>query len=330
MSHKANKARPHKVSRAHYKVANCPAYDRAFQQCGSLMVWVTPKALAAWRLSHTGQCGRPHDYSDLVIEAGHLLRLAIDRFGQSWRQTEELLRSLTALLGIDVGVPDHMMFSRRSPGLAPATALALAQASRPMHMVINATGLKVYSAGEWLVWKNTASAARRHGVSCTGPSIPSSGETLASELTTNEEGDTSQTDPLLEQIPGPITSVTAEGAHGGEFACQAEAARQLDSPMAGVIPPRSTLVPSPGGDTTPSLCDQHLLVVEDKGRIGWQRERRLRPAVARGTATSRGGDITGRGFRARISPAQNAGTKNARSVLNRMPDFGICVSQRVC
>lgn len=131
------------------------------------------------------------------------------------------------------------------------------------------------------MWKNTASAARRHGVSCIGPSIPSRGETLASELTTNGEGDTSQIGPLLEQISGPITSVTAEGAHGGELACQAEAARQLDSPRAGFIPPRSTLVPSPGGDTIPSLCDQHFLLIEDKGRIGRQRKRRLRPAIVR-------------------------------------------------
>jgi len=79
----------------------------------------------------------------VAIETGHLLRLA---FGRPWRQTEGLLRSITVLLGLSVSVPDHTTFSRRSPGLVLATALA--QASGPVHVVIDATGLKVYGAGE--------------------------------------------------------------------------------------------------------------------------------------------------------------------------------------
>jgi hypothetical protein len=62
-------------------------------------------------------------------------------FGRPWRQTEGLLRSLTTLLGLSVGVPDHTTFSRRSPSLTLATALARAQASGPVHIVIDATGL---------------------------------------------------------------------------------------------------------------------------------------------------------------------------------------------
>jgi hypothetical protein len=63
-----------------------------------------------------------------------------------WRQTEGLLRSLTTLLGLAIGVPDHTTFSRRSPGLALDSALARAQRTGPVHVVIDATGLKVYGA----------------------------------------------------------------------------------------------------------------------------------------------------------------------------------------
>ncbi len=111
MPYKANEARRHKIPRARYKVTNWPDYDRALQQRGSLTVWVTPEALAAWHPSHTGQRGRPRDYSDVAIETGHLLRLAS---GRPWRQTEGLLRSVTTLLGIDVGVPDHTVSSSAS------------------------------------------------------------------------------------------------------------------------------------------------------------------------------------------------------------------------
>ncbi len=119
-------------------------------------MWVTPEALAAWHPPRTGGRGRPRDYSEVAIETGHLLRLA---FGRLWRRTEGLLRSLAALLGADVGVPDHTTFSRRSPGLSLAGSLAQAQASGPVHVVVDATGLKVYGAGEWLVERSTAGVA---------------------------------------------------------------------------------------------------------------------------------------------------------------------------
>ena len=145
MPYKANEARRHKIPRARYKVTNWPEYDRALQQRGSLTVWVTPEALAAWHPPRTGRPGRSCTYSDIAIETGHLLRLA---FGRPWRQTEGLLRSLATLLGLDIGVPDHTTFSRRSPGLALANSLAQARRSGPDHVVIHATGLKVHGAGE--------------------------------------------------------------------------------------------------------------------------------------------------------------------------------------
>src|SRR5215211_3976254 len=215
MPYKANEARRHKFPRARYKVRNWPEYDRALQQRGSLTVWVTPEALAAWHPPRTGQRGRPRSYSDVAIETGHLLRLA---FGRPWRQTEGLLHSLTTLLGVSVGVPDHTTFSRRSPGLALATALARAQASGPVHVVIDATGLKVYGAGEWRVEKHGARGKRTwrklHLAIDPGP-----GEILASELTSHEEGDASQVGPLLDQIPGPLAGPVANSGAGRRMGC---------------------------------------------------------------------------------------------------------------
>src|ERR671913_2014409 len=199
MPHKANEARRHRIPRARYRVTNWPEYDGALRRRGSLTVWVTPEALAAWHPPGTGRRGRSQHYSDVAIETGHLPRLA---FGRPWRQTEGLLRSLTALLGVDVGVPDHTTFSRRSPGLALATALAQAQARGPVHVVIDATGLKVYGAGEWLV-ETHGERGKRTWRKLHLAVDADSGEILASELTTPEEGDAALVGPLLEQITGP-------------------------------------------------------------------------------------------------------------------------------
>jgi len=81
MPYKANEPRRHKIPKARYRVQNWPEYDRALQQRGSLTVWVTPEALAAWQPPRTGQRGRPRHYSEVAIETGHLLRLAFGRPG---------------------------------------------------------------------------------------------------------------------------------------------------------------------------------------------------------------------------------------------------------
>src|SRR4051795_12405587 len=135
------------------------------------------------------------------------------------------------------------------PGLALATALARAQASGPVHVVIDATGLKVYGAGEWRVEKH-GERGKRTWRKLHLAVDPSTGEILASELTSNEEGDAAQVGPLLEQIPGPLGSVIADGAYDGEPVYRGVAERQPDPPVAVIIPPRAPTTPSAAaGDT---------------------------------------------------------------------------------
>lgn len=324
MPYKANEARRHKIPRARYKVTNWPDYDRALQRRGSLTVWVTPEALAAWHPPRTGRRGRSRHYSDIAIETGHLLRLA---FGRPWRQTEGLLRSLAALLGMDVGVPDHTTFSRRSPGLTLAQALARAQRTGPVRVVIDATGLKVYGAGEWLV-ETHGERGRRTWRKLHLAVDPDGGEILASELTTSEEGDASLVGPLLDQIVGPIASVTADGAYDGAPVYRAVAERQPEPPAAVIIPPRAGAVASPTADTAPSQRDRHIRMIEDGGRMGWQKAVGYGRRSLGETAVFRYKAIIGRGLRARTLPAQKTEARVACSVLNRMTRLGMPASQR--
>src|SRR5215213_8293515 len=312
MPYKANEARRHKIPRARYRVTNWPEYDGALQRRGSLTLWVTPEALAAWHPPKTGRRGRSRTYSDLAIETGHLLRLA---FGRPWRQTEGLLRSLATLLGVGIGVPDHTTFSRRSPGLTLASSLAEAQRSGPVHVVIDSTGLKVHGAGEWLAEKH-GGRGRRAWRKLHLAVDPGTGEILASELTTSEEGDAALVGPLLAQIAGPIASVTADGAYDGEPVYRAVAERQADPPVAVVIPPRATAVPSPSADTTPTQRDRHVRMIREKGRLGWQRAVGYGRRSLGETAVSRYKAIIGRGLRARTLPSQKTEARVACSVLN--------------
>ena len=145
MPYKYNEPHRQKIPKAKYTVANWPEYDRALQQRGSLTVWVTPEALAAWTPAKTGRRGRPAAYSDIAVETAVVLRLAM---GRPWRQTEGLLRSIVQLLGLELPVPDHTTLARRSARLSLTTALKMP--AGPVTVVIDSSGLKVYGAGEWL------------------------------------------------------------------------------------------------------------------------------------------------------------------------------------
>jgi hypothetical protein len=85
-----------------YRVTNWPEYDAALVRRGSLTLWVTGEAVAAWHAPVTGRRGGQPVYSDLAIETGRALRLV---FHQPLRQTEGALRSIADLLGVEIRIP---------------------------------------------------------------------------------------------------------------------------------------------------------------------------------------------------------------------------------
>jgi hypothetical protein len=49
MPYKSTEGRRHKFSEARYRVTNWPEYDAALVRRGSLTVWFTAEAVAAWQ-----------------------------------------------------------------------------------------------------------------------------------------------------------------------------------------------------------------------------------------------------------------------------------------
>jgi Transposase DDE domain len=323
MPYKIKEARRPKFPKARYRVKNWREYDQALQTRGSLTLWVTPEAIAAWQAPPTGQRGRSPFYSNVAIETGHLLRLA---FGRPWRQTEGLLRSLVTLLGVSLEVPDHTTFSRRSPGLSQ-TALPLPM-DGPVDVVLDSTGLKVYGAGEWHREKH-GERGRRSWRKLHLAVNPDNGEILASELTSKDVGDLSLVGPLLEQVPSTLASVMADGAYDAEPVYRAIAKHQPDSPAAVIIPPRVTAVPSSLINTAPSLRDRHIQTIQEKGRRGWEKAVEYGKRSLVETAMFRYKTLIGPTLRARKFEAQQSEARIACSVLNRMTHLGSPVSQRV-
>src|SRR3954468_19524071 len=145
---KANAARRHRIPKQRHRVTDWAAYDAALRQRGSLTVWFTDEAVAAWRAEpRTPRGGQPW-YSSLAIATALTLR-AVFRLGL--RQTEGLIGSVLQLLGLDLPVPDHSTLSRRAETLGVPRPKA---GSAPVHLLVDSTGLKLCGPGEWLIEKH--------------------------------------------------------------------------------------------------------------------------------------------------------------------------------
>jgi hypothetical protein len=55
MPYKFNESRRHKIPKARYRLTNWPEYDAALVRRGSLTVWFTEEAVAAWHAPATGE-----------------------------------------------------------------------------------------------------------------------------------------------------------------------------------------------------------------------------------------------------------------------------------
>src|SRR6476659_8825025 len=103
MPHKYNADRRHHIPRPKRRVTNWAAYNEALRQRGSLTVWFTEDAIAAWKAApRTTPGGQPY-YSDLAITTALTLRAV---FHLALRQTEGLIGSVFQLLGLDLPVPE--------------------------------------------------------------------------------------------------------------------------------------------------------------------------------------------------------------------------------
>ena len=160
MPFKANADGRHRIPKQRFRATNWAEYDAALRGRGSLTVWFTEAAIGAWKAEpRTTRGGQPR-YSDLAINTALTLRAV---FQLALRQTEGLIGSIIALLGLDLAVPDHSTLSRRAETLEVPRARP---GTRPIHLLVDSTGLKLCGAGEWLVEKH-GSRARRSGASCT-------------------------------------------------------------------------------------------------------------------------------------------------------------------
>src|SRR4051794_24901526 len=295
------------------RVTNWAAYDAALRARGSLTVWFTPEAVAAWAAApRTSRGGQP-PYSDLAITTALTLKAV---FRLALRQTEGLIGSVLQLLGLDLPVPDHSTLSRRAETLAVPRPKA---GSAPLHLLVDSTGLKLCGPGEWLTEKHGAKRRRAWRVLHLATDADT-GRIVVSVLTDKDADDGSQVGPLLDQIEGAVASVTGDGAYDRTDVYAEVAVRHPDAAV--VVPPRANAVPSDTAETAPTQRDRHLRCIAERGRMGWQKASGYNWRALVESDISRWKRVIGDGLRFQTDGRQATEVAIAADVLNRMLDLG--------
>jgi transposase len=313
MPHKHNTARRHRIGKMKFKVTNWAEYETGLRRRGSLTLWIAPEALIGWAAPRRKTRGGQPLYSDLAIETTLMLGMV---FGLPLRQSEGFLNSVLELMALDLPVPDHTTLSRRARTWEPSAKSNNRRpvADGPVHVLIDSTGLKVYGAGQWLEEKHGAKS-RRGWRKLHLALDADSREIIAHSLTDQDTSNTSQVEPLLNQINDEIEQFTADGAYDGDPTYDAVLRHSAAAKV--VIPPRSTGVARQDTDP-PSQRDLHIASINGDGRLKWQASTGYGKRALVETTMGRYKGIIGHRLRARSFPAQHTEVAIGVAILNRM------------
>ena len=311
MPFKLNAARRHRIPKQCYRVTNWPAYEAGLRRRGDLTFWLDDAALAGWQAPRRTMPGGQPRYSDLAIELVLTLRLV---FHLALRQAEAFGRSVLALLGFELAIPDHTTLSRRGRAFAGRQPRAVPH-DGPVHLVLDSTGLQLFGQGEWDAQKH--GRRRRQWRKLHLAVDAGSGEIAAQVLTDGNADDAAQAPGLLGQAEGRIATVTADGAYDSDAVYQA-AARRHGPPPDVVIPPRACAVPSTNDPAAQTPRDRHIRLIVQRGRRAWQQATRYGRRNLVETAIGRYKHLIGPKLRARTLPGQQGEVAMAVAVLNRM------------
>lgn len=200
-----------------YKITNWSEYNKSLTNRGDIFLYFTPQSLRNWHNTKGRPSqGRPLVYSNAAIEVCLLLR---ELLRLPLRQTQGFVRGLIKQAGFKVSCPDYSTFCRRAEGVCKKLKrFVQVRTAGPVHVLVDASGLRVFGEGEWKVrthgkgkrriWKKVHIAVDRNKRTI-----------ISTEITDGNCADVTQLEPLLKPLTS-LASVTADGAYDSKQARQ--------------------------------------------------------------------------------------------------------------
>jgi IS5 family transposase len=301
-----------------YRTLKWSSYNASLRERGSLTVWFDPDM--DWHAAPSGKRGRQQTFSDAAIQVCLTIKVL---FGLPLRQTTGFVASLLELAGLARPVPDFSTLCRRQKTLA--VQLPYRSSSRPLHLLVDSTGIKVRGEGEWHTRKH-GGARRREWRKVHLGIDEATMEVRAVEIAGSGVGDATMLPGLLSQIPEgePIASVTADGAYDGRACRDAIAVKGAEA----IIPPRRNAKPWTKDSPGAAARNEALRAIKRFGRTLWRKwsgyHRRSRAETKMNCLKLLGQKLMSRDF-----DRQTAELQVRIAILNRFTALGIPVTQPV-
>ena len=207
----------HPKYKTSYCIKNWPEYEKSLRNRGDITVWLSRDAIDAWTPPKNGKRGGQPIYSDIAIETSLTLRLV---FHLPLRQAEGFLKSILKLMDLYLPCPDHTTVSRRNRS-ANINRYTRGLPDGPLYFIVDSTGLKICSQGEWQSKKHGKRQHKRWKKLHLG--VDENGRILASKVTDGHEQDPSQVPNLLAQLDREIDRFVGDGIYDQESVYEAVA-----------------------------------------------------------------------------------------------------------
>lgn len=304
------KSRVHPKYKTKYRVTNWAEYDRALVERGDITLWVTPGAIRAWTARRSGRRGAPRKYSDLAIETALTLRLI---FRLPLRQAEGFLQSMLDLMDLSLEAPDHTTLSRRSKSLN--AKLVPIVSMKPVHLIIDSTGLSIVGEGEWAAAKHGGRGKRGWRKLHLG--VDRAGMIRAQVLTDSSSDDARTGLKVIKKTSGKLASVTGDAAYD-----TVAIYNQASSRGARVVVPPTRTASVAGGKPRSEERDNTIRRVAKIGRKRWKKESGYHRQGTVENAFFRYKSMLGDKLHARGLAAQKTEVAIGCKILNRLLGLG--------
>lgn len=190
------------------KITNWKEYNQALVNRGSLTFWMDDDAIANWYCDTlSGRRGRSNEFSDSAIETALMLK---GIFNLPLRALQGFIDSLFSLMDVDLRSPNYTSISKRARTVEvnyrhpPKGSVA--------HLVIDATGVKVFGEGEWKVRKH-GSEGRRTWRKVHFAVDADSHDIVSAVVSLDSVHDSEVLPALLNPLRRRIKQVSADGAY---------------------------------------------------------------------------------------------------------------------
>jgi hypothetical protein len=193
-----------------YKITNWPEYNKSLISRGDIFLYFTPDYLRHWHNTQgRPKLGRPLVYSNAAIEVCLLIR---ELFRFPLRQTQGFVTGLIRQLKLRVECPHYSLLCRRAKKLAKKLKrFSQVRSNEPIHVLVDASGLKVFGEGEWKV--RTHGKDKRRTWKKVHIAVDRERRTIVStEITDGNCADVTQLQALLDPLAA-LKSVAGDGAY---------------------------------------------------------------------------------------------------------------------